>query len=62
MHPSQPCDAWRLSAQIATLYQLEGMGLIVQGRHGWTDAELTDAGRDLRHQLEAPRSYPEAAE
>ena len=62
MPANRSCDAWLLCWHLATLYLLEARGLIAQGRRGWLDAELTDLGRRIRHQLQLAVVYREAAE
>lgn len=62
MDPLRPCDAWARSPRLITLYELEARGLIVQGRSGWLDASLTQAGRALQGALDRDREFRDAAE
>lgn len=62
MQTGRSCDAWSLSKRLTTLYELEARGLIRQGKRGWLDATLTEAGRVVRTELLTSSDYRDAAE
>jgi hypothetical protein len=62
MQAGRTCDAWSLSKRLTTLYELEARGLIRQGKRGWLDAALTEAGRAMRTELLTSYDYRDAAE
>ena len=53
MHPSRPADVWRLAWSLDTVQRLDAEKVIVRGQRGWTDAQLTELGEEIRAQLVA---------